>query len=115
MKCITPKAHVAIDYLSVVIFTLAPTVLDMETFAMYLSYTLASVHFLVTILTDMPYSLFKVIPYNIHGVIELIVGPSLIILSLSCKEQLNDNYLFFTFVGIFLIMLWALTHYKEEK
>ena len=41
-----------------------------------LTYSLAAIHLIVTLAADFPFGVVKRIPFNIHGGIERLVGPS---------------------------------------
>ena len=57
MKIISSEAHAALDYLTVVIFALVPTVIRLSGAAAIVSYVLAVVHLSMTLVTEMPFSL----------------------------------------------------------
>jgi len=81
MKPISPTVRGAIDYLAVVIFAGAPAVIGLSGWSAALSSALAGVHLLMTLLTDFPAGLIKVIPIVLHQWVERIVGPILVILA----------------------------------
>ena len=82
MKPISLTVHGAIDYLAVVIFAVAPVAIGLTGWPAALSYVLAGIHLLMTLLTDFPAGVIKVIPIVLHQWVERIVGPALIILAL---------------------------------
>jgi hypothetical protein len=79
MKIISSEAHAVLDYLTVVIFALAPTVIGLPGVSAMISYVLAIVHLSMTLVTDMPFSLVKIVPIKLHALVELIVGLVLVI------------------------------------
>ena len=81
MKPISLTVHGAIDYLAVVIFAVAPAVIGLSGWPAALSYALAGIHLLMTLLTDFPAGVIKVIPIVLHQWVERIVGPVLVILA----------------------------------
>ena len=80
MKVISPRIHGYFDFLTVVIFLLAPALLGLSQLPAMLAYSLAAVHLIVTLTSDFPFGIFRLIPFAIHGWIERLVGPSLIAL-----------------------------------
>jgi hypothetical protein len=62
MKVISDTAHGILDYLTVAIFALAPGVLGLSGFAALVSYALAAIHLVMTLLTNMPLGVLKIIP-----------------------------------------------------
>ena len=67
MKPISLTVHGAIDYLAVVIFAVAPAAIGLSGWPAALSYTLAGIHLLMTLLTDFPAGVIKAIPIVLHN------------------------------------------------
>jgi hypothetical protein len=67
MKPISLTLHGAIDYLAVLIFAAAPAVVGLSGWPAVLSYALAGIHFLMTLLTDFPAGAIKLIAVALHG------------------------------------------------
>jgi SPW repeat len=78
MKVISIKAHGALDYITVSGFALLPSIFGLTGTPAYLSYFLAVVHLLMTILTNFPLGVLRAIPVGIHKAVEMVVGPTLI-------------------------------------
>lgn len=79
MKVISPRIHGYFDFLTVVIFLLAPALLGLSQLPAMLAYSLAAVHLIVTLTSDFPFGIFRLIPFAIHGWIERLVDlPSLL-------------------------------------
>jgi len=72
--------HGVLDYVTVALFAAAPTVFHMSGLAAGIAYALAVIHLLMTLITAFPLSPLKVLPLNIHGWVERIVGPVVIVL-----------------------------------
>jgi hypothetical protein len=62
MKPIPIALHGIIDYAAVVIFAAAPTALGLHEGPALLSYALAAVHLLMTLLTDFPAGVVRIVP-----------------------------------------------------
>lgn len=115
MKVISPRTHGYLDFLTVVIFLLAPTLLGLGELSAILAYSLAVVHLIVTLASDFPFGVVKLIPFTIHGWIERMVGPLLIaipfILNFSNEEAARNFYIA---MGIIIIVVGMLTDYQAE-
>ena len=74
MKLFNSKTHGIIDYLVVIFLALSPTLFHLSPFVSTITYALAGIHFALTILTDFPYGVIRVIPYKIHGLVEFLVS-----------------------------------------
>jgi hypothetical protein len=78
------------------------------------TYALAFACLLLTILTNYSYGLFRVIPLQLHGLIELLMGIGLVVISytlLRYDERARPFYLFF---GIFVLIVFAFTDYNKK-
>jgi hypothetical protein len=113
MKIISSEAHSALDYLTVVIFALAPTVIGLSGVAAIISYVLAVVHLSMTLVTDMPFSLAKILPIKLHALVELVVGPVLVIGGL-LLEFPTPARTFFVAMGVIIFAVWLLSSYARS-
>jgi hypothetical protein len=114
MKPISLTLHGAIDYLAVLIFVAAPAVIGLSGWPAVLSYALAGIHLLMTLLTDFPAGIFKVIPIVLHQWVERIVGPVLIILAfLPLTGAMQNARIFLGIMGIVILAVERLTAYRS--
>src|SRR5579859_5901147 len=116
MKIIKAKIHGYLDYLVVLIFLCAPTLLHFSLLPAVISYALAGVHLALTLLTDFPLGVLKMVPLKWHGIIELIVGPVLVALPfvLGFGSEPAAQY-FYILNGIVILIVWFLTDYGNTK
>lgn len=112
MKPITPPVHGAIDYLAVVIFAVVPMVIGLSGWPAALSYALAAIHLLMTLLTDFPAGVMKAIPITLHQWVERIVGPALVILAIFAMTETQARA-FFAVMGIIIIIVERLSAYRS--
>ena len=111
MKPISPTVHGAIDYVAVAIFAVAPAAIGLSGWPAALSYALAGIHLLMTLLTDFPAGVIKVIPIVLHQWVERIVGPVLVILAfISMTEAARA---FFAAMGVIIFAVERLTAYRS--
>ena len=78
-----------------------------------LAYSLAVVHLIVTLASDFPFGIVKIIPFTVHGWIERIVGPLLVAVPLIlgfANEEIARN--FYIAAGIVIIIVGVLTDYQ---
>ena len=116
MKILSPKIHGILDYVVVALFLVAPKLLGLQGTAALLSYVLAGVHFLVTVLTDFPLGLIKVIPLSIHGWIELAVAPTLIAVPWVLGfAQIPTARWFYVADGAVIFLTWLVTDYRGQR
>ncbi|GJL76416.1 hypothetical protein [Nitrosomonas sp.] len=116
MKIISARNHGYLDFLTVGIFLLAPTLLELSQIPAMLAYGLAVVHLIVTLTSDFPFGIFKIIPFTIHGWIERAVGPTLVAIPFIlgfADEPVARN--FYIAMGVIIIVVGLLTNYREEN
>ncbi len=116
MKFISAKVHGYLDYVVVLLFLAAPALLYFTRVPSVIAYTLAGVHLLLTLLTDFPLGPIKVIALKWHGVIELIVGPVLIVIPFIFGFASEASAgCFYTVTGIVILVVWGFTDYGPAR
>ena len=113
MKKLSPTQHGYLDYATVFLFLLVPSVLGLTGMAATISYVLAGVHLLVTLLTGFPLGIYKLIPYSIHGWVERLVGPVLVLLPFVLGFT-GVALAFFVIAGIVIIVAGLITDYQTS-
>lgn len=113
MKWISPKLHGILDMLVTVVLFAAPTVLGFGTEATAVSYALGVAYVVIIGITAYPFGLAKILPFTVHGAIELGLSPLLIAMPWIAGFS-NDSVgrSFFVIAGIALFGVWATTDYK---
>jgi hypothetical protein len=111
VKVISDAAHGILDYLTVAIFVLSPSILGLTGFAALVSYALAAIHLAMTLLTDMPLGAIKIIPMRLHALVEMLVGPVLVVAALVLPTILGDKREFFLVMGLVISAVWLLSSY----
>lgn len=108
------KPHGVIDYVVDAAFVLAPSLFGFSPAAATLSYVVAGVHFLMNIFTRYPMGLVKVIPFPVHGTVELIASIALLIAPnlFGFADDVSATW-FYRLSGIAVFGVWALTNYRS--
>jgi hypothetical protein len=114
LKVISDTTHGILDYLTVAIFALAPSILGLTGFAALVSYALAAIHLAMTLLTNMPLGVIKIIPMRLHALVEMIVGPVLVVAALVLPTILGDRREFFLVMGLVILAVWLLSSYGRS-
>jgi hypothetical protein len=115
MKVLNPTVHGILDYATVIAFAIAPTVFGFAGMAAIISYVLAGVHLVMTILTHMPLSAVKLIPMRVHAMVEMVVGPLLIAGALLLPSIFAGAQTFFVASGIAICVVWLLSDYASAS
>lgn len=111
MKIISDTTHGILDYVTVVLFALAPSLLGLTGTAALISYALAVIHLAMTVLTDMPLGVIKIIPIKLHALVELVVGPVLVVGALALPTLFAGGQAFFVAAGVVIFAVWLLSNY----
>jgi hypothetical protein len=111
-----PKPHGVIDYVVDAVFLLAPSIFNFSPAAATLAYVVAGVHFLMNIFTRYPMGLVKVIPFPIHGTMELIASIVLVLAPnlFGFTTDVNATW-FFRISGVAVFGVWSLTNYRSSQ
>ncbi|MFY0697235.1 MAG: hypothetical protein JXR11_05240 [Balneola sp.] len=116
MKILTSKLHGIIDYVVVVFLLASPSLFGLPEFTACCTYILAGIHLTLTVLTDFEVGLFKVIPFKIHGLIELIVSLALIGFAFYLGGREGDLARnFYLCFGIAVFLTWLISDYKKNE
>ncbi|HKY37523.1 MAG TPA: hypothetical protein VJN18_16385 [Polyangiaceae bacterium] len=113
MKFLDPRTHGFLDYLAVLILAMAPAVLGFEGTPALVCYLVALAQLVVSLLTAYPVSIATVIPFRLHGAIQLLLGIVLVLApSLLSFSPFDNARPFFAVMGLLLGLLFACTDYK---
>lgn len=114
MKILNARIHGIIDYLVVIFLLAAPTLFNLPATTALFTYILGGIHLTLTLLTKTDLGLIKVIPFPIHGWIELVVAIALVGVAFflgSLEGALAQNF-YLAFAGA-VFLVWLLTDYKS--
>ena len=114
MKILSPTQHGYLDYLTVVIFLLAPSLIGLTGLAGTIAYLLAAIHLAMTLVTDFPLGVIKKLPFSIHGWVERVVGPVLVVLPFVFGFD-GAAKVFYLVIGIVIILVGLLTDYQQTQ
>jgi hypothetical protein len=114
MKIISPTQHGYLDYVTVVLFLVAPTLIGLTGVAGTLAYALAAIHLAMTLVTDFPLGIAKLLPFSIHGWVERVVGPVLILLPFALGFDTVAQS-FYVVIGIVIVVVGLLTDYQQPN
>lgn len=109
------KIHGIIDYIVVMFLWLSPTVFGLPEMTSLFTYVLGGIHLALTVLTNFEYGLIKVIPFKIHGMIELIVAIALVGIAFylgGMEGDLARNFYIGFAVAVFVT--WVVTDYTSD-
>ena len=116
MKILNPRTHGYLDYVTVMLFLVAPTVLGLTGIPAMLAYALAVIHLVMTLVTNFPLGVVKLIPFTIHGWVERVIGPLLIVVPfvLGFSTDLVARN-FYVAIGFVIVLVGLVTDYKGTE
>jgi len=113
---LSPRVHGYVDYLAVGLLALAPTLFNFSGVPAGLCYALAVVQLGMSLLTAYPLGVAKLLPFTIHGTIEVITSVALVAAPfLFGFSNVDSARNFFIIGGIGLFLVWAVTNYKVAE
>jgi hypothetical protein len=115
MKVLNSKIHGIVDYIFVLFLWVSPSILELQSKASLFTYLLGTIHLLITLATDFKFGLIKVLPFKIHGWIELIVSFALVGVGFYLGEVENElSRNFYFAIAVLVFLTWLLSDYSVE-
>lgn len=111
MRLISASAHRGLDFVTVVAFAIAPSVLQFTGVAATVSYALAVVHLGLTLLTQFSDAGARPVPLRYHGAIECVVGVALVALPWVAGWS-GTPRVFFMAAGVVILLVWVTSDYR---
>ncbi|MGY2131265.1 SPW repeat domain-containing protein [Hymenobacter sp. HD11105] len=115
MKILSPVAHGVIDIGFITALAMAPIVLDLVPAVDTACFVMAGGYLLLTLMTDFRYGLIKLVPYPVHGWLDLLTGVALVAAPFVLGfESGSAERNLFLFLGIVSIVVWFLTDWRAQ-
>lgn len=114
MRVVTPRVHKVLDFVTVVAFALAPTLVALTGLAAVVAYALAVVHLTVTVATDFTGAGRKPLPFRGHGALEAVVGIALLVLPF-VTGWIGRPRIFYLTAGTVILVVSVLSSYRAEQ
>ena len=110
MRFISPQFHRILDYVTIVVFALAPRFIGLTGLAATISYALAVVHLAVTLVTQVPAAAPRPLPFKAHGALETLVGIVLVLLPFLLGWAGPDRVFYIAAGAVILIVSLTTSH-----
>lgn len=113
---INPTLHGVLDYLVVIFLAASPALFQLPEMTAKFTYMLAGIHLLLTVCTDFKPGLIRIIPFRMHGMVEVVVSVALLCMAFyfGGKESVVARN-FYIGVAAAVAFVWLLTDYKGEE
>ncbi|MBF9238528.1 hypothetical protein I2I05_14070 [Hymenobacter sp. BT683] len=116
MKPISPTMHGVLDYLVCAFFALAPTLFNLGGAYATACYVLAGGYLVISLLTNMPLGVARVIPFPVHGKLELVSGLVLVaspwLFGFANENETARNL--FAAAGLVFLVVYLLTDWAGQ-
>lgn len=113
MRILSATTHGIIDYIFVILLALSPSLFHMDGDLATFTYGLACIHLLLTILTDFKPGLVKLIPFRVHGLIEVVVALALAGVAFYFYKQGSTlGFYYYMALTVTILLVFGLTDFK---
>ena len=113
---ISTRLHGILDYIVVIFLLASPIYFKMEAELCILTYALAAIHFLLTILTRFELGIIRIIPFTIHGLIEFFVAIALALISFGFNRNGNmTGFYYYLYLSVAIMFVFILTDFKTKR
>ncbi|MDB4973479.1 MAG: hypothetical protein JWN48_1820 [Myxococcaceae bacterium] len=113
MHILKPRPHGVIDYAAILLIAAGPSLFGFGGTPATLCYALAGIYLALALFTAYPLGLVKVVPFTVHGIMELVLAPLLAALPWLARfsgDTAPRN--FFIALAVALAGVWLVTDYK---
>jgi hypothetical protein len=116
MRILGARIHGILDFATVALLVVGPLLFGLGGAPAAIAWTLAALHLVLTLVTRFPYGRVALVPFMVHGLIELAVGAFLVALpSLAGYAPGSPARRFYLIAGIAILVVWVLTDYRGPR
>lgn len=115
MKVLSSTAHGFVDIAFITVLAMAPIMFDLEPAVDTACFVLAGGYLLITLLTDFKLGIFRVIPFPVHGWLDLLTGIALLAAPFlfhfeNGSAERNLSWM----LGVVSVVTWFITDWKGQ-
>jgi hypothetical protein len=115
MKILSPTAHGVIDVAFIVVVAMAPIVLELEPAVDTACFVMAGGYLVLTLLTDFKMGLIRLVPFPVHGWLDLLTGIALLAAPLLFRFPQGSAERNLSWVlGAVSVVTWLITDWKAQ-
>ena len=116
MHILKPRPHGFMDYAAILLIAAGPSLFDFGGTPATLCYALAAIYLGLVLFTAYPLGLVKVVPFTIHGTVELVLAPVLAAMPwIAGFSDVPAARNFFLVLAAALAVVWVLSDYKAAE
>lgn len=112
MKIIHSKMHGVLDYLTVVVLLVSPTIFQMQDGLSHFTYWTAIIQFILSICTRYEWGLFRILSFPAHGFIECIAAILFVLAAFFFRHAVDMKGFYFCLaLAIVYFVVFTLTDF----
>jgi hypothetical protein len=116
MRVLSARIHGYLDFVVIAILVLGPFVVGLGGTPALISWLIAAAHLLLTLSTRFPMGVWRVIPFVVHGLIELAVAAFFAALPFTAGYSPGSPARrFYVTMAALVFLLWVLTDYRGDE
>jgi hypothetical protein len=116
MRVLPARIHGYLDFVIVAILVLGPFVVGLGGTPALIAWLIAAAHLLLTLATRFPLGVWRVVPFVVHGLIELAVAVFFVALPFTAGYSPGSPARrFYVAMAALIFLIWVLTDYKSEE
>jgi hypothetical protein len=116
MRVLSARIHGYLDFALIAILVLGPFVVGLGGTPALISWLLAAAHLLLTLATRFPMGVWRVIPFVVHGLIELAVAAFFAALPFTAGYSPGSPARrYYVTMAALVFLLWVLTDYRGDE
>lgn len=115
MKILSPVAHGVIDIAFITLLAMAPIMFDLVPAVDTACFVMAGGYLLLTLMTDFRFGLLRLVPYPVHGWLDLLTGIALLAAPFLLGFEAGSAERNLSWImGAVSVITWFLTDWKAE-
>ena len=115
MRVLSARIHGYLDFVIVLILVIAPFAVGLGGSPALIAWLIAAAHLLLSLATRYPMGVWRVIPFVVHGLIELAVAAFFAALPFTAGYSPGSPARrFYVTMAALVFLLWVLTDYRRN-
>jgi hypothetical protein len=116
MRVLSARIHGYLDFVLIAILVIGPFAVGLGGTPALIAWLLAAAHLIVTLATRFPMGVWRVIPFVVHGLIELAVAAFFAALPFTAGYSPGSPARrFYVTMAALVFLIWVLTDYRREE
>ncbi|HEX4441254.1 MAG TPA: hypothetical protein VH854_14345 [Thermoanaerobaculia bacterium] len=115
MRVLSARIHGYLDFVVIALLAIGSLAVGLGGTPLLIAWLIAAAHLVLTLATRFPMGIWRVIPFVVHGLIELAVAVFFVSLPFTAGYSPGSPARhFYVVMGALIFLVWVLTDYKRE-